>query len=274
MNELEAIQQISKPNTKDSLMDEFRSAGVQPGMTLLVHSSLSSLGWVCGGAIAVVQALLDTLTPHGTLVMPTHSGDLSNPANWQNPPVPESWWEEIRNTMPAYHPAYTPTRGMGAIPEVFRTMPGVLRSNHPTVSFAAFGRYAEQITSGHSLSHSMGTGSPLQKIYDLDGFVFLMGVGFGNNTSFHLSEDLARGSALMKEGSPIFEQDGNRSWQWYEEINWDDGPFVEIGKDFEATGAVQLAKIGLATTLLFKQRSAVDYAVAWLEKKRGLVVEV
>jgi aminoglycoside 3-N-acetyltransferase len=273
MNELEAIQQITRPNTRSSLAAEFNAAGLQTGMTVLVHSSLSSLGWVCGGAVAVVQALLDVVTEKGTLVMPAHSGDLSNPANWQHPPVPESWWEEIRETMPAFHPAFTPTRGMGAIPEVFRTMPGVLRSHHPTVSFAAYGRHAENIIDNHTLNHSMGVGSPLQKIYDLDGWVLLIGVGFGNNTSFHLAEDRARGSKTYQEGSPIINADGNRIWQWYEEVNWDDAPFTEIGTDFESTGAVRIGKVGLATTRLFKQKPAVDFAVSWLEKKRGISQE-
>ena len=194
MSEITAIEMISEPNTRLSLGREFTRAGVIAGSTLLVHSSLSSLGWVCGGAVAVIQALMDVITPEGTLVMPTHSGDLSDPAKWAHPPVPESWWQPIRESMPAYHPQYTPSRGMGTIPEVFRTMPGVLRSSHPALSFAAFGKNAKFITENHSLTFSLGEQSPLARVYELDGEVMLLGVGFGNNTSFHLSEIRARGS--------------------------------------------------------------------------------
>lgn len=77
-------------------------------MTVLVHSSLSSIGWVNGGAVAVIQALIDVVTEEGTIVMPSQSVELSDPKEWGNPPVPEEWWDIIRESMPAYNSNYTP----------------------------------------------------------------------------------------------------------------------------------------------------------------------
>ncbi len=146
MTELETIQNIPTPRTRETLAADLRALGLRAGAVVIVHSSLSAIGWVSGGSVAVVQALMDVLTPTGTLVMPTHTGDLSDPSFWQNPPVPEAWWDIIRDTMPAFDPEVTPTRGMGRIVETFRTWPGVLRSSHPQVSFAAWGQHAEFIT--------------------------------------------------------------------------------------------------------------------------------
>ena len=53
---------------------------------MIAHSSLSSLGWVCVGSVAVVQALMDAVTESGTLVMPTHSAEYSDPGMWEHPP--------------------------------------------------------------------------------------------------------------------------------------------------------------------------------------------
>src|SRR5688572_17873056 len=131
MSEAEAIAGSDAPRTRETLTRDLERLGVVPGMTVLVHSSLSSLGWVCGGPVSVVQALTDVVTATGTVVMPTHSGEYSDPAGWENPPVPRGWWPTIRKTMPAFDPRTTPTRAMGRIVEVFRTWPGVLRSSHP-----------------------------------------------------------------------------------------------------------------------------------------------
>jgi aminoglycoside 3-N-acetyltransferase len=137
------------------------------------------------------------------------------------------------------------------------------------VSFAAYGKHAPDVISNHPLAYSLGNMSPLAKVYDLDGYVLLFGVGYGNNTSFHLSEARARGSKIYQESSPITDQNGKRTWTSYEEIDWDEEPFDRIGKDYEATGSVKRTKIGGAETRLFRQRPAVDFAVEWLEKARG-----
>lgn len=83
------------PHTRAGIARDLRQLGVTEGSTLIVHSSLSRLGWVASGAHAVVLALLDAVGPSGTLVMPTHSGGHSDPGEWRNPPVPEAWWPTI-----------------------------------------------------------------------------------------------------------------------------------------------------------------------------------
>ncbi|HAH62667.1 MAG TPA: AAC(3) family N-acetyltransferase, partial [Treponema sp.] len=146
MSEEKTIAQSPNgPNTISSLERDFTELGVKPGMVLIAHTSLSSLGWVCGGAVSVILALETVLTGKGTLIMPAHSGDLSDPANWCNPPVPEAWIETIRKEMPCFDKDLTPTRGIGKIPETFRKQKSVLRSSHPQVSFAAWGKNKEFI---------------------------------------------------------------------------------------------------------------------------------
>ena len=267
MREKELIDRTPEPRTRQSLAADLRRLGLESGAVVIVHSSLSSLGWVCGGPVAVVQALINAVTESGTLVMPTHSGDYSDPAQWQSPPVPEGWVEPIRVNMPAFDPRTAPTRGMGCIPETFRVWPGALRSSHPTVSFAAWGRHASLVTRRHSLEYSLGEGSPLARIYELDGQVLLLGVGHESNTSFHLGEYRAAGAQKVEEGSPILE-DGRRVWRAYNDIELDEEVFGEIGADFEKEVGVRSYWVGSAQAKLFSQRRAVDFARDWVARRR------
>ena len=270
MSEEAVIARTPAPGTITSLAGDLRLLGVEPGMALLVHSSLSALGWVCGGPVAVVRALMDVLTPSGTLVMPAHCANLSDPARWQNPAVPPEWVPVIRATMPAFEPRLTPTYFMGQVAETFRTWPGVVRSVHPHNSFVAWGRHAERITSGHALDYSLGDGSPLARLYDLEGSVLLLGVGYDSNTSFHLAEYRVPDARETEHGAPIL-VDGQRVWTTFRDIVLDEEPFVTIGQDLERErpGVVRQGQIGRAEARLFRQRPAVDYAVLWLQCNAG-----
>lgn len=271
MSENDAIQRTQgDPATVESLKADLSALGVAPEMTLLVHSSLSALGWVCGGPVAVILALESLLGPSGTLVMPTHSGDLSDPAEWENPPVPRAWWDLIRRTMPAYDPDLTPARGTGDIPKCFRKQRGVRRSSHPQVSFAACGAQAAAIVEDHPLDFGLGEGSPLARLYELEGWVLLLGVRHESNTSLHLAEYRANypGRRFKKCGAPVLIE-GHRRWVKFQDIDLVTTDFEEIGEHFaRETGLVRQGCVARTTALLMPQRPLVDYAVQWMERNR------
>ena len=266
MDERAAVAAVQHPVTVGSLVRDLDALGLAAGDIVLLHSSLSSLGWVSGGGVAVVTALLEVLGPGGTLVVPTHSGDLSDPAHWGNPPVPEAWWDVIRATMPAYHPDITPSRAMGSIPEIVRRWPDASRSAHPQVSFAAVGPAAKSLLAGHALAYSLGERSPLARLYDADALVLLLGVGHDRNTSLHLAEYRSAARQPVQEAAPVLVQ-GRREWATFADIDLDPSDFPAIGAELEAVGAVRLGPVGAATARLMRQRQAVDHATRWLQER-------
>lgn len=161
------------PLTINRLSQELHACGIQPGQTILVHTSLRSLGWIVGGAQAYLQALLQAVGSSGTLMMPTQSWKNLDPARGVHPKVPEAWWPMIRAHWPAYDPARTPSNTMGAAAELFRTWPGVRRSDHPVRSLAAFGPNAERLVSNHRLEEPFDEDSPVGQLYALDGSILL-----------------------------------------------------------------------------------------------------
>ncbi|MFC7484654.1 aminoglycoside N(3)-acetyltransferase [Luedemannella flava] len=173
---------------KESLGADLRRLGVRPGDTVLAHTSLSSLGWVCGGAVAVVQALLDVLGENGTLVVPAQTANNRDPSLWSDPAVDEADWPAIRANLPAFDPAITPSHRMGVIAEQVRTWPGARRSDHPQTSFAAVGARAEELMADHRLTSPLGEHSPLARLEEADARILLLGVGMAVCTSFHLAE--------------------------------------------------------------------------------------
>jgi aminoglycoside 3-N-acetyltransferase len=257
------------PATVRTLAAGLRALGVASGNVLLMHSSYRSLGSVAGGPQAVVQALLDALGPDGTLVVPTHTPENTDPATWVNPPVPEDWWPVIRNGAPGFDMDRTPaSRWMGRLAELVRTWPGALRSDHPQVSFAAVGRHAAEIAAGHQLNDALGERSPLGAVYRLDGRVLLLGVGHDSNTSMHLAEWRQPAPPRHRTGSAVRRPDGTAQWLEWTDVAEDESDFERLGADFEATGAVTAGRVAEATARLMGQRELVDFAVSWIGSVR------
>ena len=234
-----------KPITKNEIVNALHSVDLTKGHTVMVHTALSKMGYVCGGAQTVIEALIEVVGEDGTIMMPTQS--------WKNlDPEDGVHW----NTM-------------GAVAEAFRQWPGTLRSDHPARSVAAWGKHAEYLVNDHDLSNIFGEGSPIGKLYELNGEVLLIGVGYDKNTSLHLADVRADypGKHNSIEHSAIMES-GKRVWKEYETLFVDGEDFDQIGEAFEQSNAVNKAMIGNAELRLMNQKRLVDFAVDWIQKYR------
>lgn len=162
---------------KHDVINAFKDIGILPTDTLLVHSSMKSMGHVDGGPHTVIDALIEVVDK-GTLVFPT------------------LFQKERHIAYKEWDIANSPS-SVGLLSETFRRMPSVVRSDNETHSVAALGVNAEYITSTHRGgkgrvgvfgSSPFSYTSPWQKMYELDAKVVMLGVTMMYNTFKHFVE--------------------------------------------------------------------------------------
>jgi len=252
--------------TKSTIINDLKNIGLKKSDIVLIHISFKSIGNLIGGPQALVYALQEIVTPSGTIIMPTQSGYLSDPSEWRNPPVHEKYWIQIKKDMIPYHKKCTPTDKMGIVPEIFRQQKNVFRSRHPSTSFAAWGEKARFIINEHCYNYPLGKNSPLQKLYNLNALILLIGVDHDKSTFLHLAEHYVNNSYHYIK-SPIYENN-KKKWLEWKELNYEDDDFLKIGKEFEKYNNVRIYKIGESDSKLINAKKYVDFAIEFMKMKR------
>jgi aminoglycoside 3-N-acetyltransferase len=176
------------PASAAQVAHQLGALGVEPGGVLLVHTSFRAVRPIEGGPGGLIDALRLAMGPHGTLVMPSWTGDDDEPF-------------VAAETAAA--------RDLGIVADTFWRLPGVARSEH-AFAFAAAGPHAARITSDPLPVPPHGPESPVGRVHELDGQVLLLGVGHDANTTLHLAEALARvpyrvtkHCTVLEDGRPV-----------------------------------------------------------------------
>lgn len=154
------------------LMEDFEKIEIHRGDVLIVHSSLSSMGYVDGGPDTVIKALTSVLGEDGTLLFPAFT------------------YGTVYKTL-RFSIKDTPVC-VGKIPETFRNMSGVVRSMHPTHSVCAIGRYASEIVKNHELDRTpMGENSPYRRLPSYNAKILMLGCSLNSMSYMHALEEEA-----------------------------------------------------------------------------------
>ncbi|OGV83614.1 MAG: hypothetical protein A3K19_07750 [Lentisphaerae bacterium RIFOXYB12_FULL_65_16] len=160
--------------TRTAICAGLRDLGLRSGDLVIVHSSLKSFGRVEGGADAVIDALLDAVSPGGTVAVPTLT---YGPFAPENPP-------------PLFDPKTRPCI-VGHIPETFRQRPEAKRSLHPTHSIAAIGPLADELIRDHERARSpIGPDGAWGRIAQHGGYVLMLGAPIHTCTMKHGPEEM------------------------------------------------------------------------------------
>ncbi len=168
---------------RQQIASELAALGLRSGDAVMMHSSLSALGPVEGGAPTVVDAILQAIGGSGTLLAPAFRDSVwGNPDDFKNSdccPCPQG-------LCPSRQPGF-----QGAIAEEVRRRRGSLRSCHPTHSWVALGFRAEELLAGHRDSPTpCGRGNPFETLVTLDGCILTLGVGIDRVTLWHYYEEI------------------------------------------------------------------------------------
>ncbi|MGI8907521.1 MAG: AAC(3) family N-acetyltransferase [Candidatus Sumerlaeaceae bacterium] len=154
------------------LAEEFERIGLRQGDSVVLHSSLKSIGNTADGAATVVDALLQVTGRSGNIRVPTYTYNLV-----------------IWNTEPYDH--YSTRSRVGVITEEARSRARAQRSFHPSHSVTVIGPEAAAITSNHLHSTPIGRGSPLDRMRQRGAKILMLGTCQDTNSSLHLAEVLA-----------------------------------------------------------------------------------
>lgn len=208
--------------TKETIVAGIRDLGLKSGDLVLLHSALSSLGDVDGGADTVIDAFIDTLGVNGTLVVPTFGK-------------------------------------LGIITETLRKREKSVESVHPYASVAAIGKDAETICRDHWRAETAhGDNTPYSKIADLDGYVCLLGVDQDRNTTLHTVEALLKLPYLKRTNAQTFETSQGtieKSWAYFPGPHRD---FIGFDHVLKNSGKMKVGRISGSVARLIKSQDLIE----------------
>ena len=248
--------------SREELVSQLKHLGITADMTLEVHCSLRSVGYIIGGAGSFVDALLEVLS-QGTLVMACQNVDNSEPLNWVNPPIALNLTDKVRENMPAYDIYHSDVHFMGALALDLRCRKQTCRSYHPNCAFIANGKDGRELMARQPLNFPLGHGSPLEKLYNNDNaWIMLVGVDYDRATGLHYAESISEIRPIVLQGGAV-NVNGRTEWKKYLDYDLDCDDFPELGRQMERRKMVRIGKIGSAQVKLFNFRQASDFALEY-----------
>ncbi|MBP3888093.1 MAG: AAC(3) family N-acetyltransferase [Cellulosilyticum sp.] len=157
--------------TKQNLKQDLEMMGLLSTDTIMIHSSMKSIGNVEGGADTVIDALMEYFS-EGLLMTPAHT------------------WAQMSETYSVFDPIREPAC-VGIIPNLFLKRTGVVRSLHPTHSIAAFGKAAVSYIQGEENCTTPCTpGGCWDRLREIEAKILLVGVTHIRNTFIHSVEEV------------------------------------------------------------------------------------
>ncbi|MDA0991078.1 MAG: AAC(3) family N-acetyltransferase [Verrucomicrobia bacterium] len=231
--------------TRAALVQDLRQLGLAPGVSVMVHSSLSKIGMVQGGAETVIDALCQVVGRSGTLMMPSFNHG-------------EAW---------VYNPMTTPTTN-GAIPDAFWRRANVVRSQHGTHAVAAIGAKAAEYCAGHVDAGIWAENSPIGRLIHDGGLILALGVPLTTATAYHVAEISMPCGCLALKGGTDRVVDGAGDVQTQPGLVWRGGDcpvsVTRLEDDLDRQGRLKRGAVGDASAILVQAKDL------WMTRRKHL----
>ena len=260
--------------TKKELKNIFKKVGVKTGMKVMVHSSLSKLGYLVNGAEDVIDALLEIISlKKGTLFVPTHSGQLTNPIYWKVGGFNNKEKKKIKKNINFFNLKKTMPTNRGLISKIILNYEGVKRSSHPLNSTACIGKKSHYYTSNHNLHRPEGFHSPIGKLYNDKGHILLIGVNFDKITALHLAEAIINNNIPNKYKPEILTKNKNRR-AFIKLKYYDTRPknFKKIYNTVKKKGILKELKVKKCNITLIKLEPLIKVAVEKIKMNKNFFI--
>lgn len=258
---------ITEAYSKQEIVEQLTQLGLASDMTVEVHSKFSSAGFIIGGPAVFNDALLQVVGENGNIVMPCQDYYNTEPLFWENPPVSMNLTDKIRENTPGYDIYTSGHRLMGVLVDDIRSRKNAYHSYHPNCGFVSIGKDSKYLMSNQPLSFPLGMKSPIGKMYQMDNsYTLLIGVDYDNCTSWHLAEHMSMVRGIILQGGCI-KKAGKDIWKKYLDYDLNSDEFIEIGRQYEKSAQVKIAKVANSVCRFFKMKEAIDFAYEYLKKK-------
>ena len=229
--------------TQSDIHSFLKEIGIKSNDTVLVHTSMRSLGEVEGGCDGLIDAFKSYLSD-GLFLVPTHTwGTVGRGVNVF----------DVRTTIP----------NIGALPTVAAFRNDGVRSLHPTHSVAAFGKRAAEFVKGEEYAQTpCPTNGLWARLYEENAQILLLGVLLNRNTYIHaIDEMIGLDSKLAASQIPLTVVDyhGNKYTTLFRPhgvtgaVN-----FENFRKPLEHLGAMKRGRLGNAEVSLFHAAPATE----------------
>lgn len=251
-------------HSKSDLIKDIAALQIKKTDTLLIHSSMKSIGAVEGGADTVLDAFIEYLVidGDGLLIFPTHT------------------WNVVPKETDTYDPAATPSC-VGILTNILMKRQNAFRSLNPTHSIAAMGRDAEEYVKGEEkFPTPLGRGGCWHRLIERKAKILFIGCPLSKNTFIHgieewcgiadrLTPDAVPCKIRMPDGS-LIERPTFRHQSPLPDISTN---YKKMEPVFLREGAAVEGKFGDARCVLCDAEKTAAITSRFLEKTPGLFLD-